>query len=378
MADEDPTSITIPYEYIHAHSHTPFASVSVAKMNRMSPSYALGLLFILLVSIIWALASVLVQWMYTEKSFDSPFLLTYIGVSLFTLLLPNHFLSELCQGRTPILLLSLSPSRRHEQRSGAYETISIEATEASPPSSSESQSRTVSSWTVEDHCWAAAKIAPVWFVSNWSYNSSLKYTSITSSTVLSSTGSLFTFLFAVVLRDESFTMLKLSGVLLGMSGSILTAFHDIDARQDDNEPEQEDLSDTLLTHTGDENYKTLGDSLGLLSAVGYGAYTVMVRVLLPRQEHMFSMQVFLGFVGLFNCLALSPIMIWEVYHSSDLSLAVFSFVCLKGLLDNVLSDYLWARAVLLTRYVCSMVCCTEMLYRTIHTIPQLHEHGRKP
>jgi solute carrier family 35, member F5 len=215
-----------------------------------------------------------------------------------------------------------------EDGSGIYETI-----EEAPGSSQFRE------WTTRDHYLAALRIAPVWFISNWSYNASLRYTTITSSTVLSSTGSLFTFLFAVLLKDESFTAQKLVGVLLGMAGSIVTGVHDL--REEENSAADEE---SYLP----ADYKILGDSLGLFSAVGYGTYTVMVRVLLPRQEELFSMQVFLGFVGLFNCVALSPIMLWQAYSSPDLTFIVLAFVCLKGLLDNVLSDYLWARAVLLT------------------------------
>ena len=57
-------------------------------------SYALGLVFIVIVAIIWSAASILVQYLYHEQSFDAPFLLTYIGTSLFVVLLPIHRLYE--------------------------------------------------------------------------------------------------------------------------------------------------------------------------------------------------------------------------------------------------------------------------------------------
>ena len=87
-------------------------------------------------------------------------------------------------------------------------------------------------WSHEQHFRAALQIAPVWFVANWAYNASLAYTSITSSTVLASTGSLFTFLFAVLYGDETFTCFKLMGVLLGVSGSIITGLHDVQSSWD--------------------------------------------------------------------------------------------------------------------------------------------------
>lgn len=266
------------------------------KMRILSP-YALGLVFIFLVSIIWAAASILVQYLYSDQSFDSPFLLTYIGTSLFVLFLPSQWV---CQ-------------KLRQDSQTSYESI------RNPE------------WTLQDHYRAAAKIAPIWFVSNYAYNASLKYTSITSSTVLASTGSLFTFLFAVLLKDERFSMWKLVGVGLGMAGSILTGLHDV---EDDNKEENDG--------------RLWGDALGLLSAVGYGAYAVMIRVLLPHDESLVNMQLFLGFVGLWNCILLAPVAIFQLSSLVSLSWIVFGFVVLKGLLDNVLSDYLWARAVVLT------------------------------
>ena len=80
-----------------------------------------------------------------------------------------------------------------------------------------------------DHISMAVKIAPVWFLSNFFYNTSLAYTSITSSTVLASTGSLFTFLFAVSCGDERFTAPKLLGVILCFMGSVLTGLSDVES-----------------------------------------------------------------------------------------------------------------------------------------------------
>jgi solute carrier family 35 protein F5 len=296
------------------------------------PSYALGLVFILFVSIIWSAASILVQYLYTDQSFDSPFLLTYIGTSLFILLIPNQWFFE--QWR-----------KRYRNRNGNadaddYESIHSLTTTTTIHNNHNHNHK----WSYTDHIRAAAKIAPVWFISNYAYNASLKYTSITSSTVLASTGSLFTFLFALILRDEHFSMWKFFGVVLGMSGSILTGLHDVSSSSSSDNNNEED--DTGMYIRKDRLW---GDALGLLSAVGYGAYAIMVRVLCPRDESLMSMQLFLGFVGFWNMLVLSPIALYQVAtHTTTLTAVVFGFVIVKGLFDNVLSDYLWARAVVLT------------------------------
>ena len=83
-----------------------------------------------------------------------------------------------------------------------------------------------------------------------------------------------------------------------------------------------------------------------------------------------SMQLMFGYIGLLNLLLLLPVAIWvnvsSVQDDSEnqtsaeaddevsssvhptLTWSIFLFLVLKGLLDNVLSDYLWARAVILT------------------------------
>jgi len=200
-------------------------------------------------------------------------------------------------------------------------------------------------WTTRDHCRAAAKIAPVWFLSNMAYNASLKYTSITSSTVLASTGSLFTFLFALIARDEHFTLYKFFGIILGMAGTIMTGLHDIKS----NGGQDDDNADPGSYSSDDKSIRLWGDFLGMLSAVGYGGYALLVRVLCPRDESLMSMQLFLGFVGLWNFVLLSPIAIYQgFFRDTGLTWFVLGCLVIKGLLDNALSDYLWARSVVLT------------------------------
>eukprot|EP00551_Chaetoceros_affinis_P011442 CAMPEP_0203680442 /NCGR_PEP_ID=MMETSP0090-20130426/39290_1 /ASSEMBLY_ACC=CAM_ASM_001088 /TAXON_ID=426623 /ORGANISM="Chaetoceros affinis, Strain CCMP159" /LENGTH=279 /DNA_ID=CAMNT_0050548511 /DNA_START=460 /DNA_END=1295 /DNA_ORIENTATION=+ len=212
----------------------------------------------------------------------------------------------------------------------------------------------------------AMKIAPWWFISNYFYNLSLKYTTITSSTVLSSTSSVFTFLLALIWGDETFNRWKLLGVVMSFAGSFFTAMHDAkqstggDGDDDDKEP----LSVQLW-----------GDAAGLISAVGYGIYTVLLRFLC-QDESRISMNLFLGYIGFLNMIFLSPFALWCVDFSSDdnadgekyyqesnafddgdnrrylsgqrLTWFVLFCVVIKGLFDNVLSDYLWARSILLT------------------------------
>lgn len=308
----------------------------------LSRSYSLGLIFIGLVALIWALSSVLVQYLYTEQSFSSPFLLTYIGVSLFSLWIPFRQ-----------LVATLQKYFHHNDHQGSDHYSEYEIPSAVLPgdvheadlegesdvihtaiagSNATTRRSALQVWDDQQHFRVACWIAPVWFLANWTYNASLAYTSITSSTVLASTGSLFTFLFALLTRDEGYSGYKLAGVLLGMLGSSVTALNDAKGQ---NAPT-------------DGRSSLWGDLLGLISAVGYGAYAVQTRVLCPHDESLYSMQLLLGYIGCLNMIILCPIALWEVYKSPDLSMIVVGYIVLKGLFDNVLSDWLWLRAVILT------------------------------
>ena len=197
-------------------------------------------------------------------------------------------------------------------------------------------------------------IAPIWFFSNYFYNLSLDYTSIASSTIIASTGSLFTFLIAVYMKDENFTASKCIGVGLCVAGSVVTG-----------------LKDTLTSSSNGPNSSFWGDSAGLLSALGYGIYTICIRIKCPKDEKHISMQLLFGYIGLLNMIILSPAVLYQ-YFSYQQSLmkeqekkqfndddgellikpwitwTILGWLVLKGLFDNVLSDYLWARSVILT------------------------------
>jgi len=325
-------------------------------------SYALGLVFIILVAIIWSIASVVVQYLYRDQSFDAPFLLTYIGTSLFVVQLPLHWIYK----RWVKWRSNSSDNRIYENISSREEDSSSRTDEGEESyqnvHSSETNERIYNGngirepgesdhhWTEKDHMIAGAKLAPFWFISNFAYNASLQHTSITSSTVLVNTGSLFTFLIALLMRDERFSCWKLVGVLFGILGCVVTGLHDARNRGDGYNGRMRSLfADINYNDTDDDNH-ILGDILSVISAAFYGIYAVMVRLLCPKDESLMSMQLFFGYVGLWNMLALFPVALYQVKIAQSVTLSRWVFGCLvvNGLFNSVISDYLWARSVVLT------------------------------
>nr|POF06743.1 putative vacuolar membrane protein [Quercus suber] len=192
-------------------------------------------------------------------------------------------------------------------------------------------------WTRTRVAKVSLLICPFWFLAQLTFNLSLKYTTVTSNTILSSASSLFTFLVSLAFLSEKFTWLKLISVLLCMVGTIIVSLGD---------------SQTGLTVASNP---LLGDILALASAALYAVYITLIRKKLPDDDGksgQASMAQFLGFLGLFNLLIFLPVALILNFTKLEpfnlLTWEQFGLIIGKGLLDNVLSDYLWAKAILLT------------------------------
>lgn len=345
-------------------------------LNRDSWRWALGLICIVAVATIWIAASYIVK--SVVDSGVSPFLITYICNSLFVVLIPIveisrcledtlenswywfrskndsdgqqsdnlenvNLLVESCHDTGPLVIMS------HSQR----EIVSVVDSRLEDSVSSNAfteQER----YVITDECrkqvdakgrWTRTRVAkvsllicPFWFFAQLTFNLSLKYTTVTSNTILSSTSSLFTFLVALAFLGEKFTWVKLFSVLLCMGGTIIVS-----------------LTDSISGINAIVTNPLLGDILALVSAGLYAVYITLIRKKLSDEkegEGQASTAQFLGFLGLFNLLIFLPVSLMldftklEPFHK--LSWKQFGLIVGKGLLDNVLSDYLWAKAVHLT------------------------------
>jgi len=296
--------------------------------------FAVGCALLVVVCVIWSAASVIVK--DAEKRGADAFAITYVCNALFALYLP----------------LSLATAPRHDdddddkpeeeapEEEGAATTTSAAAPRCRLPREAAS----------------ALKLSPLWMVANATYNASLGLTSVTSSTVVSNTSSLWTMAFSIVagVETRAYLVRKTLGAFLCLAGSGLVAWGDSD-----------DDDDKKLTLRG----SLLGDVLALASAALYGAYGTGLRLVLKDAGDSSSSSSssepsttkFFGFMGLWNAalfavpLALylhikygSSSQIPRAFGASGDTPALFASILLKGLFDNALSDFLWAKAVLLT------------------------------
>jgi solute carrier family 35 protein F5 len=192
---------------------------------------------------------------------------------------------------------------------------------------------------------AGLLVAPVWFAANCTYNYGMSMTSITSSTVISSSSSAFTLLLSAVWLRERVTVLKLLGVALCWTGNALTAVGDGDGGEATHNATHNATDAPSGAGADDATFR--GDAVCLLSALLYACYTTLIRRLEPP-----DLSLFFGFLGLATLTLFGPaVLLLHLSGLEDLAAltpTIFGLLVTKGLLDNVLSDYLWAIGVLLT------------------------------
>ena len=333
-------------------------------------SWAKGLLFIVLVVLIWTLSSVLVQYIYASLSFGRPFLLTYLCSVLFVVYLPPH----LVRGAWGWL-------RRRRRRTAAMRNgIAVEfqplpttdgcdddaTSPSSAPTPALSPSPASRMTPIETLRMSAAVVLP-WFLAQYTYNVSLRFTSITSNTIISTSSSLHTFFFGVLFLGERFTFYKLCSLVICLSGAAVTCLGD-------------------HVHNGIDT--VWGDAVCFASAVLYGVYTTIVRAFVCDDEAC-DMTLLFGFVGVLSALVVGPVLFalqqitghhqivgivarsaaanttfrasphagvavseaspFALWHRLALvPMTVLVAIVAKGLFQNVLADYLWARSIVLT------------------------------
>lgn len=207
-------------------------------------------------------------------------------------------------------------------------------------------------WTRTRIAIVSLLICPFWFFAQLTFNFSLKYTTVTvnitihlsiiflynfiypicqnsilivfiilqSNTILSSTSSLFTFLVALAFLGETFTWLKLTGVLLCMGGTIMVS-----------------LADSKNGNVVAAN-PLFGDILALFSAALYAIYITLIRKKLPDEEKgegQASTAQFLGFIGLFNLITFLPVALFlnltRLEQFNKLNWQQFGLIVGKGL-----------------------------------------------
>ena len=315
----------------------------------MDARQLIGIACLVCVVFIWNFSSYLVKTVYSN--FRGPFFLTFFGNSLFALYLPG-------------LLVFRRYCRKHSGTNADNYSILGHSEIEKTPADGTTSTLVPHTWRSSFHSLKSRKIlhasfviAPLWFVSNFLYNLSLLETSVSSSTMLSGTSCIFTFCLAFYWKRENFSWVKVSAIcltLLGMGMVVITDSNENNDRgtcaysglaKKHNSTSKSDVSNDIAP-------SLLGDVFALVAAVFYALYIVSIDSRMGDSESFEDLALFLGYVGLVGCLCCLPIVcilaVLGVENLSELSFDTIVMIFCKGLFDNVLSDLLWAKSVILT------------------------------
>ncbi|KAI9801537.1 MAG: hypothetical protein M1825_003216 [Sarcosagium campestre] len=341
----------------------------------------LGLILLLVTVVLWTSSNFLASYMFADNTYSKPYFVTYLDTGCFALsLIPTCLKRAHDYGyRESWAMLSQAwgswrsrpqdetsvQMTREEQRSFLKpdddDDEAVDQGDRSPwtrsslaPMNVEDQmgnselsaaltsSDDDSKMSIKETARLSFEFCLVWFVANYLAIACLEYTTVASTTILTSTSSIWTLLFSTLARIERFTLAKVMGVMASLVGIILISTVDISGDNDESR--------------GSFPHKThfqlaLGDSMAFLSAVMYGIYTVLMKKRIGDEGRV-SMPIFFGLVGLFNVLFLWPgfiILHYTKVEPFELppTRRIWTVILINSV-TSLLSDVCWAYAMLLT------------------------------
>ncbi|KAH9898071.1 hypothetical protein C8Q73DRAFT_683578 [Cubamyces lactineus] len=305
-------------------------------------NYLVGILLLLVVVLLWTTSNFVTQDLF-EDGYEKPFLVTYLNTSSFSLyLLP--YLFRRYYGRKD---QKVGGRGRHE----GYEPLLTDVDAADTLGATGLEAADVPNknmskpLTTRETAHLAAVFCLLWFIANWTVNASLDYTSVASATILSSMSGFFTLGIGRIFRVESLTIVKIGAVITSFVGVVLVSLSD----SSQPEPAGPPAPTAGMSHL--PSMPIIGDALALFSALFYALYVTLLKVRI-RSEDRIDMQVFFGFVGLFNILACWPIGVLLHLTGVEPFELPYSRKAVMALLVNMTitlsSDYIYVIAMLKT------------------------------
>ncbi|RFU34911.1 hypothetical protein B7463_g1418, partial [Scytalidium lignicola] len=279
----------------------------------------LGIFLLLVTVMLWTGSNFLSSFIFADNTFSKPYFVTYLNTGGFAISLIPIFLRILYKRGFSNIRAALSDHLRF--RPDGYKGLLSasgdgDSTFGEPIPSAESELFLGPEGEVADDMAASyhtfdssgplsiretAKLSfefcLLWFVANYLVSGCLEYTSVASSTILTSTSGIWTLIFGAIARVESFSLRKLMGVLASLAGIILISSVDLSSESNDgNRGSFPHKSQTEIA---------IGDAMAFASAVIYGLYTVVMKKRIGNEDRV-NMPLFFGLVGLFNVILLWP------------------------------------------------------------------------
>ncbi|KLJ10066.1 hypothetical protein EMPG_14518 [Blastomyces silverae] len=339
-----------------------------AKLPLGIPRRTLGIILLLIVVVLWTTSNFLASTIFSDDTYSKPFFVTYVNTTFFIfplLSILGHRLfriwraGKLSKDTTFRALLEQLDS--HEA-ADEYRPFLAADDDVDVPGDSGRGDRYQRVHADDDGLGddeddkmdarpeklgfkATAKLSLefclVW--ANYFAAACLQFTTVGSTTILTSTSGVWTLIFGAVLGVEKFTVRKALGVFASLAGIVLISRVDLSgANNDENRGSFPHKSATEIA---------IGDAMAAFSAILYGVYTIVMKKQVGDESRV-NMALFFGLVGFINTVLLWPCMIilhvagWETFelpHTGHIWLIV-----IVNSLTSLVSDILWAYAMLLT------------------------------
>ncbi|KAF7720295.1 Uncharacterized protein PECH_003414 [Penicillium ucsense] len=321
----------------------------------------LGMALLLLVVVLWTASNFMGSTIFADNTYPKPFFVTYINTSLFTLPFFSAIISRTWGLWRSNQLSQVDSFQSLLQHWDTYTSKHEERDILRSPCFDDEQEDRDSSYMRPKMQGDGAKLGLrataklslefclLWVCANYFAMACLQYTTVGSTTILTSTSGVWTLIFGAMIGVERFTLRKLLGVIASLVGIILISRVDLSST---------DAGDATSVTGGGSTFphKTpteiaIGDAMAAFSSVMYGIYTIVMKKQVGDESRV-DMSMFFGMVGFFNLILLWPgffILHWtgvEQFALPDTQ-RVWVIILVNSL-SSLISDIAWAYAMLLT------------------------------
>ncbi|KAL4741946.1 hypothetical protein BDV11DRAFT_42125 [Aspergillus similis] len=331
----------------------------------------LGICLLLIVVILWTASNFLASTIFADDTYSKPFFVTYLNTSIFILplltIVSSRFWSLFRAGKL-YQVQSFENLLQHfdSNYSSAESERILGHDHGTGPGAENGHGQDGSgAWSatrrgslgkghgkgklgLKETAKLSFHFCLLWFTANYFSMACLQFTTVGSTTILTSTSGVWTLIFGAMLRVEKFTGRKFLGVIASLLGIILISRVDLSATDDAN-PDHDGSGSTFPPKSAGEI--ALGDAMAAFSAVMYGVYTVVLKRQVGDESRV-NMQLFFGLVGVFNMFLLWPGFV--LLHLTGVERFALPdtrrvwMIILINALSSLLSDICWAYAMLLT------------------------------
>ncbi|CAJ1972389.1 unnamed protein product [Sphenostylis stenocarpa] len=333
--------------------------------------------------LIWVSSAEITQRIFEE--YKQPFALTYFGVSVVMIYFPISVIKEWIYSLLNILFRKIYEDYTSVRTDGILQRPETdlknslitdneirEMEEGMPLVKKEKDEPPLLADCYESSSWKIAKcglyLTPIWFAQEYFSNMALANTSVASTTVLNSMSGLFTLFFGALLGQESINITKTTAVLISMAGVAMTTIG------------KTWVADGHISISETRKHSIIGDVFGLLSAVCYGLFTVLLKNSAGSGEKV-DMEKLFGCIGLYSFLGfwwlawpLNAVGI-EPYFKFPSSISTWEIVIANSIFSGVISDFLWALSIVWTTPLVATLGMSLTI--PIAMIADMVIHGRK-